>query len=372
MRTYPHHRRESGAILILFAASVGVVATLGAVVVGLSNGYAAVRSTQNAADAASIAATHRLHEILNEFLEPVDADGGSVVLETARSVAADNGADPDTVICEIVEPGYAISRSDADVIGPCDGVNEDDPLAAGVRVTVSETREVLFGQFVGATETAATNSATATMQPVREGASPFMVCANAPGHPIPLLESLNSPWAINDAAIGADVVLWGNQMKEQGRDCGSGSSSWRGLVAFEGSWPLPSPEGDTSQWWEVKTGNSGGHIPRLLGGQNVCGTGAANEDALGLVDCRIAVPLCTRSDLGTGSGLKLHCARMGAFEITYNSKGGSSSGPAPCVTSGNTNNLICGRFLGAAIATEGDTAASDPYFGEIVAIRLVE
>ncbi|MDZ7676001.1 MAG: hypothetical protein U5K30_13145 [Acidimicrobiales bacterium] len=354
--------------MVLVAFGITAVAAVAALVLGSSSGYSAVRNSQNAADAAATAATATLHEVYSEGENP------SEVLSTAVAVAEDNGADAGSVTCEIVDPDYALTNAEADVIGPCDGTNETHAEAAGVRVSLEETRSVPFGGVVGEEQITADAVAAATMQPIREGAAPFMVCANATGHPVPLLHSLDSPWAINEAAVGTSVVVWGNAMKNDGRDCGNPSASWRGLVAFEGSWQVPPAHSSASQdddWWQVKTGNSSGHLPRLLAGANACGGGGAPQDALDLIDCELILPLCTHGNGQGGSNFRMHCTRLGAFEITYNSKGGGSSGDAPCM-SGGPNNLICATFLGAAVAAEGDAVVGTPLPDEVVAIRLVE
>lgn len=361
-------RGDRGAVLMLFALSLASMAVVAALVLGASNGYSGARSAQNAVDAAAAAASHRLHQVATG-----DATADEVA-DTAESVAEDNGAEPGSVECEVVSALYALTKAESDVIGPCDGTNETDALAAGVRVTAYEEREVPFGPFVGADTIRASARAAATVQPVRQASSPFMVCSSAAGHPVPVLvedTDLYPPWDINAAAVGQSYVLWGNAMKDDGRDCGNGSASWRGLVDFEKTFAIPSPDGvDDTGWWEVDTGNKAGLIQTDLTGNDTCGDGSSNQTVDSLaVGCRVTVPMCTHGNGETGVNFKLHCVRLAAFEVTW--VGGTSSPPAPCMVAA-PNNTICGTLLGTATGTSGTTGATKALSSEVVAVRLVE
>lgn len=356
--------------MLLFAFAVVAIAAVSALVLGASNGYSAVRSSQNAADASATAAAATLHQVFSADTSPLE------VLSTAVDVAEENGADQGSVTCEVVTADYGVTNAVVDIIGPCDETNVTQPDAAGVRVTVAETRYVPLGYFVGDDEITATAAAAATVQPVREGAAPFMVCANAPGHPQPLLESLDEPWRINDAAVGTSVVVGGAAIVNGGRDCGHGASSWRGTVAFESTYPIPSSDPDPvvdTDWWEIKTGTSSGDLPDLIAGPNSCGGGSGTQDAFDLVDCELMLPLCTHGNGKTGDSFRLHCVRLGAFEITFNSEGGGDTGDAPCLSADEQGKkAICADFLGTAVASDGGAVAGMPLPDEIVAIRLVE
>ncbi len=390
-------RGDRGMILILFALSITAVAAVAALVLGGSTGYSASRSSQNAADAAAMATTTEMRAAQR---------AGTVlaaenVYAVAVDVASENGADSDAVVCEVVDPEYALGRAESDVIGPCyrspqwwakydDGdpltpaptspVHEFDARAGGIRITVQETRDVPFGFFVEGEDITARSRATATAQPPTEGRSPFMVCASltAIGHPQPPLlgDPAYPPWIVNPAAVGRSFVLWGSEMKDEGRDCGNGIdeiSAWRGLVNIDSfaSYPLPpaSPDpANDADWWRIKTGNKSGHVEDLLVDPGAC-TLVAEQNVLDIVPpCTLAVPLCTHSNNAEGSSYRLHCVSMAMFEITHVNKG--SGGPVPCHT--NTNNIICGTMLGSAILTggQGTTGVQDP--NAIAILKLVE
>lgn len=355
---------DRGATAVMFAFAAAAMMAVAALVLGGSRGYSAVREAQNAADGAALAATSVLRAV-----HQGDAPA-SEVLATAVSVAEDNGATPGSVDCDIVAASYALTHLEADVVGPCNGSNETSPAAAGVRVRASDRKDVPFAAFVDQETISARAVAAATVQPVTEGRAPFMVCTapTATGHPAPaLVADATDPtgYSINTAAIGMSYVLHGNAMKDGGRNCGAGSQSWRGFVSFSGTFAIPSPDpNDDSEWWEVKTGNANGHLSRVLTGDDAC---AGDVDQI--VGCKIALPLCPKSNGGTGVGLKLYCVRLGAFEITYNQH---SSGTPPCNGGSNANGLVCGTLVGAANASSGQGGAATPDPESVVVIKLVQ
>lgn len=344
----------------MFVLCLTTIVSFGALSLGGSLAYSAERNAQTSADAAAVAAT----EVMRRAW--VGEASASAVAATATDVATQNGAE--TVVCEVVRAGYALSRTAANVIGTCTTANVMSTSAAGIRVTVGDRRDVPFGKTAGTEQLTARAQAAATAQPLRGGRSPFMVCTNAWGHPAPVLlpdASLSVPWRVNPSAIGAQYVLHGNAMKDGGRQCGGTSSSWRGLVEFESEFGVPG-------WWGIKTGNTSGALPRLLAGDNACSLPAdGSEDVLSLtIGCRLMVPLCITSNFSSGSGLELYCVRMGTFEITWIGK--VSPGDAPCLPGENDNNLICGRFVGGAQAISGDTGSSTPTSRDIVVVKLVQ
>jgi hypothetical protein len=357
-------KSERGATAVMFAFAAAAMMAVAALVLGGSRGYSAVREAQNSADGAALAATSVLRSV-----QQGDAPA-SQVLSTAVSVAEDNGATPGSVVCDIVEADYALSHLETDVIGPCDGSNEFDVAAAGVRVRASDTKDVPFAAFVDQDTISASAVAAATVQPVTEGRAPFMVCTapTATGHPAPaLVPDAADPtgYRINTAAIGMSYVLHGNAMKDGGRQCEAGSKSWRGFVAFGGTFPLPSPDqNDESEWWEVKTGNANGHLSRVLTGDDAC-EGDVDE----ILGCRLALPLCPKSNEGNGVGLRLYCVKLGAFEITYNQ---NSTGTPPCNDGKSANGLVCGTLVGAANASRGQGGAATPDPESVAVIKLVQ
>lgn len=357
-------RSERGATIIVFAVAITGMLSVSALVLGGSLGYSAVRTAQNGADAAALAGASTLRQV--KLGNAAAGDVSATVLDVAK----ENGADPANIGCDIVRANYAITNSDGDVIGPCSEGNANNPAAAGVRVTTHATRTVPFNAFVDSDTITGDAVAAATIQPIREGSSPFMVCASptASGHPAPvLLPSGSDPsgYEVNTAAIGLEYVLHGNAMKDGGRQCGAGSLSWRGFVSFTGNFPVPSADpNDDSDWWEVKTGNANGHMDRVLAGDDVCG-----GDIEYFLGCRLAIPLCPASNGDTGENLKLFCVKMGAFEITHNQH---SAGNPPCNSGVPSNGLVCGKFLGPASMTRGRGGADTPDTNSVVVIKLVQ
>lgn len=360
-----------GITAVFFAICVTGLLAVAALVLGGSIGYTAVRNAQTAADSAALAGTSTLRDHKQDWVRTPAEE----VLEAVRSVVEDNGAELEPGGCELVRAGYALGNDESDVVGDCTRLavlSEDEFVAvAGVRVTVSDTRDVPFSAFVDQETITGAASASATIQPVREGRAPYMVCSTTDGHPAAvLIENPSDPtgYSINPGAIGLDedFVLHGNAMKVGNRQCGAGSKSWRGFVAFNGSYPLPSPDPvDDTHWWQVKTGNANGHLTSVLAGADAC-----SGDVGSVEDCVLALPLCTKSNGEGGFNLRLHCVKMGAFEITWNQHSTGSS--PPCNDGKKATGLVCGRFIGAATVATGQGGAQTPDPHGIALIKLVE
>src|SRR5690606_16890536 len=119
------------------------------------------------------------------------ATSAAEVLAEVESVALDNGAVVER--CEVVAAEYALTPSEANVLGNCadlGGVLSDAVYkrTAGVKVTVSDTRSVPFAAFVDSEEITGRATAAATAQPIGEGRSPFMLCAEQGVHPVDPLQ----------------------------------------------------------------------------------------------------------------------------------------------------------------------------------------
>ncbi len=372
---------ERGLTVVFFAIALTGMLSVSALVLGGSVGYEAARNAQTAADAGALAGASALQNHKQDWIiTPVD-----VVLDEVQSVVEDNGAQLES--CDVVAAGYALSGAEADVIGPCDQLpylaDADFQAVAGIRVEVTDTRGVAFSAFVDQDEITSRAVAAATVQPVSRGWAPFMVCTSptAVGHPAQaMLEDDDAPngFSINSAAIGKHYVLWGNQIKNLGRDCGNGSSSWRGLVQLPADgYALPSSEatpGDDTDWWQVDTGNKTGQLSQRMAGGNACTfeSGDSVDDIE--LGCEIAVPLCARGNGVTGSNFRLYCVMMGVFQITHvGSVTLDETDPPEDTPCGSvTNNIICGRFLGAATAAGGQGVAEAPDRHGFAVIKLVE
>ena len=378
MQTRPssHARRQAddrGLAVLFFGLSITALLTVAALVLGGSVGYTAVRGAQTAADSAALAGTSALRAHKQDWI----ATPADEVLAEVESVVEENGSTLAPEGCELVTADYALSHSEDDIVAGCDALDslseEDFAAVAGVRVTVEDTREVPFGTFVAQDTITGTAEAAATAQPVTQGRSPFMVCTSpdAVGHPAQALMPDGDGYVVNKDAVGFSFVLQGNQMKEpgMGRDCGNDSDSWRGLVAFESTFAVPSPDPvDDSEWWQIETGNKAGQLPRLIAGPDACQVNGNPETDLE-VGCRIAIPLCPKGNGLTGTNFRLYCYTLGAFEISYVGK--KSSGAAPCHAT-ERNNIVCGTFLGAATAAGGRGAASTPDPNAVVVTKLVQ
>jgi Flp pilus assembly protein TadG len=370
---------ERGVILLFFAMGLTAMLALGALVLGGSAGYMAVRSAQTAADVAALAGASTLRAHQTDWV----TTPASAVLAEVTSVVEDNGAVLEPGGCQLIRAEYAVTRSDADVIADCDQLEylsaDQFVQAAGVRVAVSDTRGVPFGAFVSQDTITGAADAAATAQPLTAARAPVMICASpdAVGHPAPaVVPDAEDPtgYRVNAAAIGKHYVLWGNQIKNLGRDCGNPASDWRGLVKFDQTFAVPSPDpvNDTG-WWQTESGNKDGQLPEGLAGDTSCTLNGEGVDDLDK-DCLLAVPLCPKGN-GSASSFRLSCVKVGAFQITH--VGIASSDTAPAVEDGSpcgevTTNIVCGRFLGGATAVAGQGIAQRPDPNSVVVIKLVE
>lgn len=385
----PHRttrRGDRGITAVFFAISVTSLLAVGGLVLGGSTGYTAVRSAQTAADAAALAGTSTLRDHQQNWIDTP----ATAVLAEVQSVVEDNGAALAPGGCTLLRAGYALTKSEADTEGPCSELPNLTPerfrRVAGVRVAVTDTRDVPFSAFVDSDTITASATAAATAQPISRGRSPFMVCTspNAVGHPATaLLPDASDPtgYSINPAAVGKLFVLWGNQIKNLGRDCGNGSSSWRGLVQYHTDFALPSPTLlNDADWWGTEDGNksgiTGAGLPRTLASGS-CSLGSGATIAYLVPGCRVPVPLCPTSNNRNDSQFKLYCVKIGVFEITKVSIGSTSESfanetddPTPCTK--EKNNIVCGRLIGGATASAGQGIAQNPDANGVVVVKLVQ
>lgn len=361
-RDGPVGRGDRGATLITFALSIVAICAVIALVLGGSLGYDAERNSQTSSDSAALAATSALRAVQTSSPAPTSAAQFDVVYDTAETMAKANGANStEKVGCELV-------AADGSTIEECEAASlAEFTSASGVRVGTRDTRDVPFGEANNLTTISGVTGAAATIQPLRAGNSPFLVCSSsggADGHPVKVLED-TAPYNINSAAIGEQFLLWGEDVKEGDRQCGGSSNSWRGWVDnSSGTHELPG-------WWGVDTGSKNGHlVPRLLIDPDGCDA-EEGADIADLDGCVIAVPLCTHSNNASGSSLELYCVRFGSFRLAAYS---GAHGSAPCQRgSDNANKVLCGEFLGGgAIATGGQGSSDQASVDDVVLIKLVE
>jgi hypothetical protein len=223
--------------------------------------------------------------------------------------------------------------------------------AFGVRALLGHENETSLVRVVGIRSFTARGKAAATLQRVLQGNAIFWMCANDPDHaPNPPMlvadASLTPPWDVNDAAIGLQYQLYGNDTKLT--DCATPSGAIRGLVDTDsGPYALPG-------WWNTKTGNVTGPTIQGIDDGSLCNAGAGAV-ADGVADpCIVVVPLCVGSNGESGSNAQFDCQRLATFRVQV-----------------AENHDIEGVFLGAGSFVEGPGGGA-PQPGEARTIKLVE
>lgn len=336
---------DRGITTIFLAVSlVGLMGIVGVIIDG-SNAYAQRRQMQNAADTSATAGTNALQQFRQG-----ESTAERIRVE-ALAAAGANGAKTDTsFVCELVRLDSSGTEIGT-VACPTTSAGTVPGDAFGVRITTQSDHLTSFIRVVGVEAFSARASAAALLRKGFPSVAPFMVCANAAGHPVPLLiitDPLTPEDAtINPAAVGEEFVIYGNDVRDAGRDCGNPSSSFRGLVDLDLA-PF-----DVPGWWEADQGNKGGDLlPNLAGG---CGmeTGTKIKDTP--VGCEFALPLCTNGNEKPGNAFEMYCVSMGRFRITAN----------------DSPQSIEAEFLGGGIAT-GGPGGGVPTDEDFVVIKLSE
>lgn len=371
------HRSDRGVTVLFFAFALVAMLTVSALVLGGSIGYTAVRNAQTAADAGALAGASALQTHKSNWLTNRGGVSADDLAEEVETVVEDNGAE--LVGCDLVNANYAISNADADVIATgCGGLDilsqESFVQVAGVRVEVRDTREVPFAAFVDDADISGSARAAATVQPMRALRAPFLLCGMAdwedPNMGEPPIEAVpdTSPteYRVNRAAINTHYVLWGNAVKEHGRDCRGdvGPAKWRGLgnTSFVGN---------IGGWWRTANGNKTGQLESRTNGVGTCNFNEANlqNDASALVGCTVPVPICPESN-ATNSDFQLRCTTIALFEISH-AKGSTTTDKSLCAPDAPNDNVICGKLLDTAVATHGRGVAQ-VFDNQVVVIKLVQ
>lgn len=305
---------ERGAFTVLMAVSMLSLLALAGLVIDGGRAYAARRAAQNAADAAALAGTAALNQVL------FDNTGreGAVYEAVVASLAA-NRVDA-TPECRLVDQ----ARHD---LGPCPETDTGAGLpgsVAGVSVRARDSQESSFMQAVGIDGFSAAADATAQVQALRSGSSPFMICGLDSAHrgfDPPLLLADGSTWTINPAAVNQTYGLHGPEVP----DCNAGSDSFKGLADDDAAVSLPG-------WWPGDTGVHAGPVRNVVARSDACTTTEGFDNWTG---CTIVVPICV-DGRGTGSGADLYCVRFGVFRVSQSHQ--------------NAHEAV---FLGAAVVREG-------------------
>jgi len=305
---------EQGTITVLLAISLLALLGLTGLVVDGSRAYADHRATQNAADAAALAGAGALNQILFDNVGQEGAVYGAVVASLA---ANDVNGTPD---CRLVD------ETGGD-LGACPATNTGTGLpgtVAGVSVRARDSRSGTFIKALGISGFSASASATAQIEALRSGSSPFMICgldAAHGGFDPPLLLASGSSWIVNPAAVNQSYALHGPQVP----DCGAGSTSFKGLT--DGATDVSVPG-----WWQADTGVHAGPIRNVVARGDACTTTDGFDNWTG---CTIVVPICTAGQ-GSGTSAQLYCVRFGVFRVSQSHQ--------------NAHEAV---FLGAGVVRDG-------------------
>ncbi|MEY2472274.1 MAG: hypothetical protein QOK28_1603 [Actinomycetota bacterium] len=284
-------RNERGAALMLIALSlVAVVGTSGVIVDG-GSAFAQRRQMQNAADSAALAGARALDKLTT------NAEGA--VWSAVVASATANGADASSVTCRI-ETDVLVD------LGACPTGATGTAVAlkaasSAVHVTVGAQKNTSFVRVVGIQNFTARASATAQIEGLRAGNSPFAICAvgdtdpraDGDGQAVPIIFPDNS---MNPSAIGVTYEL----QDPTTIGCGQGNT-FKGLTAdFSNDYPVPGP-------WNVANGDHGINVSNAVAAGNSACRGS-------LIDgCIILVPLCHAASPPVAG--VLYCERFGAFQI---------------------------------------------------------
>jgi hypothetical protein len=321
---------ERGAFTVLVAISLLCLLGLTGLVIDGGRAYAARRGAQNAADAAALAGAGALNGVL------FDSVGQEAVVREAvvASLAANhvNG----TPECRLVDE----TRSD---LGPCPESNTGAGLpatVAGVSVRARDNQDGSFIKALGIEGFSASAVATAQIQALREGSSPFLICgldSSEQGFDPPLLVQSGSTWTVNPAAVNRTYEMHAPQVP----DCGAGSDSFKGLAD-------PSAVVGVPGWWAGETGVHAGPIRNVVAGPGGCTTTDDFDTAAG---CTLIVPICVDGN-GTGTAVEFFCVRFGVFHVSQ--------------SNANSHEAV---FLGAGVVRNGQ-GGGRPVANEARVIKL--
>jgi Flp pilus assembly protein TadG len=308
-------RAERGAALILIALSMtAVMATAGLIVDG-SNAFAQRRQMQNAADSAALAATLALNKVKTSPLVYL----GPSIRQAAVSSATANGADASLLDCRLLD------QLNVD-LGVCPLVGVIPAATSGVKVTVAAKTNTSFMRVVGIQDFTARASATAQIQRLLGGNSPFVMCAvsksdprSGPNHDgqnngRELLKN-DGTTDINQAAVTAGYTYTLHFTGNSNPRCGA-DTNFKGLAELTGngqpiSYNLPGRV-------FTNNGNLGANVqPTVIAGDDAC------KQPNWTVNCLVAVPLCygmpnpapPATATSYGDGNSLWCVRYAAFKV---------------------------------------------------------
>ena len=327
-----HQRRsdDRGAFTVLLAISLLALLGLTGLVVDGGRAYADHRATQNAADAAALAGAGALNAILFANTGQEGAVNDAVV----ASLAANNvNGVPD---CRLVD------EAGTD-LGACPTANTGAGLpatVAGVSVRARDSQNGSFIKALGISGFSAQAAATAQIEALRSGSSPFMICgldAAHHGFDPPLLLASGSSWVVTPASVSQTYALHGPQVP----DCGAGSDSFKGLADDTATVGVPG-------WWPGDTGVHAGPIRNVVARADACTTTDGLDNWTG---CTLVVPICV-DGRGSGTSTDLYCVRFGVFRVSQSHQ--------------NAHQAV---FLGAGVVRDGQ-GGHKPVANETRLIKL--
>jgi Flp pilus assembly protein TadG len=333
---------EPGQIVALFAISVlAMVALLGLIIDG-GNIYVQRRTTQNAADAATLAGTRALMKAsvspdttiaaavcqyltLNAF--------GTTPTATATFVGTD-GRDLTPVAPITTDAGHTVLDCTQNA------ANTIPALAAGVKVKASIAFNTYLAGIVGfpkANTTATAGSQGATVTAFNSNNSPFIICGvntmtydTGIGPPPPATQSLllmSGGTPVIPYQIDPVATQWTYDIHDSTvSDCGGGAS-FKGLAdpSNTGTTALPS----TLAWI---TGNRAGPTRNIVDGISGCASWLNTSTT----PCVMMVPI---ADTGVAPPTKtMHAVLWAAFLITLTNANAHSAQLVPNYTVGGGPN----------------------------------
>jgi len=323
-------RNERGATLILVALSLAASLSVVGVVVDGGSAFAERRQMQNSADAAALSATRAFDRLVT--------GQESSVWTAAQTTAVANGANTATVTCTFVDEILV-------EVGSCPTTNNGTALAikaaaAGVRVTTTRSRSTAFIRVAGIKSFTAGGRATAQVQGLRSGNSPFVLCATGNSDPRSLGEGQIVPIILPDNSMNPAAVGVSYELQDPSTvGCGQ-TNNFKGLSEnADASYPTPGA-------WDLKNGDLGINVGKAI----IAGNKACSEFVNG---CVMAVPLCHAAD-PPQQGV-LYCERFGAFELFDT----------------DTSSRIGGILRDGVVAT-GGLGGGKPLAGEVRVIKLSE
>lgn len=303
-------KNEYGATMIMVAISIVALIAIAALVLDGGNGFASRRATQNAADAAALAAT----AVLNTCLTTGCVGSEPAINQAAQDSLSANHADA-TYTCKLIDSTYYQTLSSSDILQDCP--TSSTPIVAGVDgvlIIASQTNNTTFGRAENLKTLKAGALGAAQLEKVTpNGTAPFFACGldvtQGGSFPPILLGPTGDPlqpdsWTVDPAATYNSATqlpvynVWGPSVPLCG--AGNGRSGFHGIVG-ENSFTLPT-------WIPDQTGVRAGPIRNQLAGPNACGTQI-------IVGCHILLPLCVNRR-GHGSGVDIYCVKMGEFVFT--------------------------------------------------------